>query len=80
MEPLLLIVGLTALHLAILALIDGLGRPKPWPWKLGWRVVIMGAPLIGPALYFLRAERQPERLRPRRGAPRRGEGRNWAPK
>lgn len=69
MEPLLLIVGMTALHLAVFALIDGLGGSKPWPWKLGWGVVIIGAPLIGPALYFLRAERQPKRPQPRRAPP-----------
>ena len=69
MEPLLLIVGLTALHLAVFALIDGLGSSRPWPWKLGWGVVIIGAPLIGPVLYFLRAERPPKRARPRRAPP-----------
>jgi hypothetical protein len=69
MEPLLLIAGLTALHLAVFALIDGLGSSKPWPWKLGWGLVILGAPLIGPALYFLRAERQAKRPRPRRAPP-----------
>ena len=55
MEPVLFIAGLTALHLAIVALLDAFGSTKPWPRKLGWSVVILGLPLIGAILYYRRA-------------------------
>jgi hypothetical protein len=61
MEPIILIAGLTALHLALVALMDVLGSKKPRFLKLGWSAVIVGLPLIGAILYYLRADRRPER-------------------
>ncbi|HEX6110979.1 MAG TPA: PLDc N-terminal domain-containing protein [Geminicoccaceae bacterium] len=66
MEPILFIAGLTALHLAVVALIDVLASSRPWRRKLGWGLVLLVLPLAGPVLYYRRGERRPERAPPRR--------------
>ena len=66
MEPILVIAGLTALHLAVVALIDVLSSSRPWRRKAGWVLVLLVLPLAGPVLYYRRGERWPERAPPRR--------------
>ena len=68
MEPVLFIAALTALHLAVLALIDVLSGTRPWPGKLGWVLVILLLPLVGAGIYYLRAGKGPQRSRPRQEA------------
>ena len=73
MEPLLLITGATALNIALVALMDVLGRKVPRRRKLAWSAVILGLPLIGAILYYMRAEDQPGRpARASRRPPGRG--------
>ena len=72
MEPLLLITGATALNIALVALMDVLGRKVPRRRKLAWSAVILGLPLIGAILYYMRAEGQP-------GRPKRASRRALAP-
>lgn len=73
MEPVLFIVGATALNIALVALMDVLGSKAPRLRKLGWIAVILSLPLIGAILYYMRAERRPGRP-PRAGrrSPARG--------
>lgn len=61
MEPVLFIAALTALHVAVMALIDVLTGAKTRLAKLGWGLVILCLPLIGAIIYYLRAGKGPKR-------------------
>lgn len=61
MEPVLIIAGATALNIALVALVDVLGSKADRLQKLGWGAVVLGLPLIGAILYYMRAERRPGR-------------------
>lgn len=70
MNAFLFIVGATALNIALVALMDVLVSKMPWRRKLGWSALILGLPLIGAVLYYLRGEPPPARqarARRRRG-------------
>jgi hypothetical protein len=74
MEPLLFVVGLSALSMATTALFDLLLGPLSRWRKAAWAVVIVSLPLLGPILYHLRAPaRQRVRIARRRLPPPRPE-------
>lgn len=55
MEPVLILLVLLAVNLAGVALLDLLTGRAPWARKARWGAVVLGLPVVGPLLYFLRA-------------------------
>ena len=55
MEPVLILLVLLAVNLAGVALLDLLTGRAPWARKARWGAVVLGLPVVGPVLYFLRA-------------------------
>jgi hypothetical protein len=53
-EALLLITALTAISMAISALLDLLTGPLSWRRKAAWSLLVVGVPLVGPVLYYQR--------------------------
>jgi hypothetical protein len=51
-EALLLITALTAISMAISALVDLLSGPLSWRRKAAWSLLVLGVPLVGPILYY----------------------------
>jgi Phospholipase_D-nuclease N-terminal len=58
-EALVLIITLTAISLATIALFDALTGPMSWRRKLGWCLLVLSLPLIGPILYYRRGAERP---------------------
>lgn len=65
MEPILFIAAMTALNLAVMAVLDVSTGAKPRLARLGWVLVILFLPLIGAIIYYLRAGKQPKCSTPR---------------
>ena len=63
-DALVLITTLTAISLATIALFDALTGPMSWRRKVGWSLLVLSLPLIGPILYYCRGnERAPQKQR-----------------
>ena len=58
-EASLLITTLTAISLAMIALFDALTGPMSWRRKVGWSLLVVILPLIGPILYYWRSDKRP---------------------
>jgi hypothetical protein len=52
MEPVVLVLGLTAISLAITALFDVLISPMSAWRKAGWTLLLIALPIVGPMLRF----------------------------
>jgi len=62
-EALLLITVLTTLSMATIALFDVLIGPMSRRRKLGWCLLVLSLPLIGPILYYRRGAERPRHKR-----------------
>ena len=62
-EALVLIITLTAISLATIALIDALTGPMSWRRKVGWSLLVLSLPLIGAILYYRRGAERPRHKR-----------------
>jgi Phospholipase_D-nuclease N-terminal len=73
MEAVLLVAALTAISMAMIALFDLLTGPMSWWRKVGWSLLVLSLPLIGPILYYRRgAKRGPQRRRQMRSTEKKG--------
>ena len=64
MEAVLLVLALTAISMAMIALFDLLTGPMSWWRKIVWFFLVLSLPLIGPILYYRRGpDRAPQRER-----------------
>jgi hypothetical protein len=62
-EALVLVITLTAISLATIALFDALTGPMSWRRKVGWSLLVLSLPLIGPILYWRRGAERPRHKR-----------------
>jgi hypothetical protein len=60
LEAAVLVLTLTAINMAMIALYDLLASPMSWWRKAAWSLLVLSLPLVGPILYYRRSsERAP---------------------